>query len=556
MCLVKDTIKFVEIMLEYETFIRRQNVKDAVKLLVDNLPKSETKHEVLSRLTTLTKQLVDLEKMGWNGIWARIITNFLITGCLPKVTNIVGNPPWVDWKNLPSGYREKVKALCLDKGLFSGAGRTGGINLNICALITHVCCSNWLKSDGVLAFLMPKELAYQASYEGWLRSVGGSNRSFKRFIDWSKSGHPFDPVKEDFMTFIIGLKDKKTTIVPVQRYLYKKKSPKKPNQWKDTDEAMKYLEERNEVAGQIIPNSSTFTFANSIETLAKFKFVAGNCDYIGREGIEFYPQELLLFKYLEKGPKTGTVFLENIQVTKSKYKIPLQKVLLEQDYIFPLVKGPYIDKFRYEDDDILVAFPYDIKSPNRPIGQVELRKTCPLLLSYYNKYESIIRQQTMFSDKIRGPEAGEFYGLARTGPYSFHNIYVTFRDNTKWNACVVSEKEMPWGNKKRYLFQNHAVSMCERKDSSGFITDKEAHYICAILNTPIVEKFIYASSDNRSFKIRPPIYLPKYEPKNVIHNALAELSKKAHKNIDQRDLISIECEKHYLNLCKRRKDIQ
>lgn len=553
--IVRNTIDFVEIMLKYESDIKNKNEKEALNRLVSRLPKKEAIPEIINRLADLTSQLVNLENKGWNGIWARIITNFLITGCLPKVSNIIGNPPWVDWKNLPSGYRDKVKSLCIDRGLFSGAGRTGGINLNICALITHVCCSNWLREDGILAFLMPKELAYQASYEGWLRAVGGHKHSFLKFIDWSDAGHPFDPVKEDFMTFLIGKQIKNGSTIPVERFKYKGKSSRKPTQWLDIAEAEKYLTKQDAVAGQIIPNSSTFTFAPDVETLSNFKLVAGNCDYIGREGIEFYPQELLLFKYIEDGPKSGTVFVENIQVTKSKYKIPQQRILLETKYLFPLVKGPYITKFKHLYEDILVAFPYDKKTPNKPIDKTELAKLSPLLLSYFKKYETIIRQQTMFSDKIRGPEAGEFYGLARTGPYSFHSIYVAFRDNTKWHSCVVNQEKMPWGEKKRFLFQNHAVSMCERKDESGFINANEAHYVCAILNSPIVEKFIYASSDNRSFKIRPPVYLPKYNPLDDIHNSLAELSIKAHKHNSQIDYIGLECEKLYLKLCKRRKGI-
>ena len=63
----------------------------------------------------LSNNLVSLEKQKWNGIWARIITNFLTTANLGKFNLIVGNPPWIDWKNLPEGYRERIKSICIDK---------------------------------------------------------------------------------------------------------------------------------------------------------------------------------------------------------------------------------------------------------------------------------------------------------------------------------------------------------------------------------------------------------------------------------------------------------
>lgn len=134
--LVVDTPKFVQLMYQYEKLVKDKKVASAVGLLVNALDGSERTPVIVEKIKILTERLVELEKKKWNGIWARILTNFLTTVCLGKFSNIIGNPPWIDWKNLPAGYREKIKSLCIDRGLFSGAGRTGGINLNICALTT------------------------------------------------------------------------------------------------------------------------------------------------------------------------------------------------------------------------------------------------------------------------------------------------------------------------------------------------------------------------------------------------------------------------------------
>jgi hypothetical protein len=79
------------------------------------------------------------------------------------------------------------------------------------------------------------------------------------------------------------------------------------------------------------------------------------------------------------------------------------------------------------------------------------------------------------------------------------------------------------------VFQNHAVSICEGHDGS-FISEGEAHYICAILNAPIVEEYVLNSSDSRSFKIRPPVKIPKYDETNITHSELSGLSKGAHRD--------------------------
>ncbi len=544
--LVSDTAKFMQLMVAYERDIKTKKRETAKQRLLRGIPKDQRTFSVRRTIAELTNRLIELEENGWNGIWARILSNFLTTACLGQFSVVIGNPPWIDWKNLPEGYRNRIKAMCIERGLFSGAGRTGGINLNICALISYVAMTNWMEPSGRLAFLMPRELANQASYEGW-RRLGGKWR-FLRFNDWSKAGHPFDPVKEDFMTFVIG-RGKAADCIPVTFFAKVDSSKQKATEWGTWDIADTNLTRSKGVAGRIIPDSTALTFARDRNRLDEFGIVAGECEYIGREGIEFYPQELQLFRFDAVGPNKGTVWLQNIQFAKSKYKIQQRRVLLETTYLFPLVKGPEIACYEHNYTGLIVAFPYEESDPMRPVPAAVLRERSPLLLNYYEQYREIIEKQTKFSDRIRGMNPGDFYGVARTGPYSFANGYVGYRDNTKWCATVVDSTEMPWGEKKRFVFQNHAVSICERRSDEQLINKDEAHFVCAILNTPIVEQFISATSDDRSYKIRPPVFVPLFDPDDDRHKRLAALSREAHTSPDRRNHIRKESEQVYLDLC-------
>jgi hypothetical protein len=227
------------------------------------------------------------------------------------------------------------------------------------------------------------------------------------------------------------------------------------------------------------------------------------------------------------------------------------RVMLETQYLQPLVTAPMLEPFQNNYDGLLVAFPYNASRPTKPLEPSKLRESSPLLLAYYEKHREMIEGLSPFNARIRGPNPGAFYGLARTGPYSFANVYVAFRKDTKWCAAVVSSQAVPWGESKRLVFQSHAVSMCERQDGT-FISEDEAHYVCAIFNTPIVERFIAGSSDNRSFNVRPQIFVPLYDPEDARHVRLAEISKRAHRqtSASQRDTSRIESENIYLTLCK------
>lgn len=546
--MARETKQFALTMFEFERLVRDGSYPEARAYLIEQAGASDKLPAIEEHIGALADQIIELERREWNGIWARIIANFISTACIGPFTNVIGNPPWIDWKSLPAGYREKVKGLCIDRGLFSGAGRTGGINLNVCALITHVAAANWLAKGGHLAFLMPKELANQASYEGWRRAVGGSNFSLTELHDWSGAGHPFDPVKEDFMTFIFAGKPANLKSIPVHKH-EKIDRKSKSHLWSNLTTARSHLTSEKWVAGQIIQGKTSYTIAENTQHLNRFAKIAGTCSYVGREGIEFYPQELMLFTYVGPGPKPGTAWVKNIQVSRSKYKIPQQTVLLETKFLFPLVKGPGISEFDYDDPNIVVAFPYASGKPHAPLSQAQLQKESPLLLSFYKKFKKQLEQQTKYSDSIRGE--GEFYGVARTGPYSFHSTYVAFRDNTKWCATVISEKDMPWGEKKRFLFQNHAVSICE-SEKGHIITTDEAYFIAGIFNTPIVREFIIASSDNRSFKIRPPVHVPSYDAKNANHKKISQLAKSAHAQPKKRSEHLKLLEQAYLLVCDQK----
>ena len=545
--LVRDTAAFMRLMLQYEKLIEARD-RRAVALLIDALPADDRTPSIRERIEALTDDLIKLERNGWNGIWARILSNFLTTACLGRFSMVIGNPPWIDWKNLPAGYRERIKAMCIDRGLFSGAGRTGGINLNICALIAHVSMSNWLDKSGRLAFLMPRELANQASYEGW-RTLA-DKWHFIAFHDWSNAGHPFDPVKEHFMTFVIGNGRTGNTYVPVFVFRKKRGDRTSAAHWKDAAEAARHLEVLERTAGQIIPKSTAFAFASSEAELNEFARVAGRCSYIGREGVQFYPQELQLFRYVGAGPRDGTAWLTNVQVEKARYKLPHGRILLETEYLLPLVTARAIKPFRHMYDGLLVPFPYQVSNPTKPVEPSVLKRRSPLLFEYYKKHRDIIEKLSPFNATIRGPEPGAFYGLARTGPYSFANVYVAFRKDTEWCATVVSSEKVPWNGQKRLAFQSHAVSICERQNRE-LINEDEAHYICAIFNTSIVSRFITASSDDRSYKVRPPIFVPLYDSTDGTHQALAELSKAAHRNPEQAHELAAKAERTYLSLCKQ-----
>lgn len=469
-----------------------------------------------------------------------LINNFLLCN-IGSFDLIVGNPPWVDWKTLPSVHREDKKEICYARKLFSGDGRTGGNSLNICALISNVTAENWLAKDGVIAILMPQSLLFQQSYEGYreFNILDGRKLYFQEIIDWSKSGHPFYPVQQLFCTYIISEKKQDYTKgIPLKQVVLKKGYKLDTIKHSISSNTFNtFFSVTDGIVGKASAVRSAFTYAKSRAELSDFNYIAGTTEYIGREGVEYYPQELQLLQPIEVIKKGQLVKFVNYQSPKSKIPVGKQTPLLETAYLRPLVKGINISRFHVDTPEYVVAFPYDTEHDQTPIDVSDLLEKSPKLLKYYATNKDYLTVQTAYSDKIIGKKNAEYYALARTGRYCHADWYVIFRDNTKWVAAVTGRIDTEWGGNKIPAFQNHCVSICEGS-CGNFITEDEAHYICAILNSHIVENYILSTSDKRTFKIRIPVKILPYDSNNVVHTKLAELSKQAHNKYD--DATAIE----------------
>jgi len=559
---VSDAGKFSETMSSIETDIKARNEQSIIDKILKLTSRKDLTKKIKNNIKFLAKQFIELEKNEWNGIWARIVTNFLTTANLGQFDLVVSNPPWIDWKSLPEGYRERIKGLCIDRHLFSGDRITGGINLNICALIANVSAENWLTDNGVLAFLMPENLIFQQTYEGFRNfylKKKGERLYLQQITDWTRAGYPFKPVQHRFLSYFYNRKTiNYSDGIKVDRY--KKKvgvNIETINRNRQFDEVVDFYTKENLVAGTTNQTNSSFSYAKNTEYLHKYALISGKCYYIGREGVEFYPQELfLLIPQVNLKAPRGLIYLKNFQNPASKYNVPEQTILLEKKYLFPLVKGVDVEKFHLNtDNQFFVPFPYSEKDTRLPLSLKELQKEAPLLTRYLLQHKDLLESQTEYNAKIIGKKGQEFYALARVGKYSFYNIHVAYRDNTKWFSTVVSDINVNWDKPKRALFQNHAPSICEGGEGE-LITLEEAHYISGILNAPITVKFITDSSDLRTFKVRPPVYIPKYDPKNILHKKISKLSYRAHSYWDDANKlkeIETELDSLYLSVAKNKK---
>lgn len=546
---------FFSLMSQIQAIIKTEDTELVYNKFIQNFLPQDINSEIEENINNLSQQLVRLHQNNWDGIWIRIVANFMLVARIKNIDIIVGNPPWIKWEFLPQAYAEKIKSLCVDRHLFSGQTYMGAISLNICALIANVTASTWLSENGILAFLMPQTLMTQDSYAGFRNfytDVSTDKRMYlQKLDDWTKSGNPFVDTQEKFMTYYYSNKvvDYFTKGIPIT-VIQKKRGVLLAdiNSKQTFNEVSTSFETSFSKAFQMDKDRTGYTtFEESfIKEKGNFDLIIGECFYKARSGVEFTPAEIYFLEPKESVKAKGSYMFQPSEFKNAKYKslagLPIQ---LETKFIKPVIKAPQIIPFGISENNNYCIFPYK-DNESMSINVDELITESPNLFNYFTNNKKLIGKQSKRSLTISRGKA--FYSLSKVGEYTFAPYKVTFRDNTKLSATVVSKIMTPWGEEVMPICAKDCPYISQDKNGR-IITEDEAYFLCGILNTPIVQQYFKFTYSTRSFSINFNIKMPKYDEKNKFHKKVMELAKEATKN-QPTDKLYKELEENYLNLCR------
>lgn len=551
---------FGKTMSNLQALVKAESSDVLYSKIIEGLSEKEKKSELLTKsIRVFAQDLVNLHKNKWDGIWIRITTNFMLIARLKKHDLIVGNPPWVKWEHLPAAYTRKIKEFCDIRHIFCNDGMYGGAQLNICALISNVAATNWLKENGVLAFLMPDSLMSQNSYEefrNFYTNYAKKQRLYLQKLDrWCAPLRPFKvgnkSVTQDFNTYYFSkpFVDYKDGVKV--RAISKRKGINDLviNRCKKFDEARKYLVFCDEIAKQMADNSTQYTYSSS---QYDFSVIIGPTAYLYRTGVESTPFEI--FKMLGEGSsrRTDHYRFKNKVLKTSKYKvedIPPRGWDFPVQYIYPMVEGPSITPFAYNCGNNYHIIPYDKEDTSEPVSIEVLSRDNEELAIYFSQHRDLLDKQ---SDKSKTMHRGsEFYALSKIGAYTFAPYIVAARDNSSFCASIIRPVKTPWGERKQAICVKHTIIISQ--DINGnFITEDESHYINAILNSNIVHAYIHATFKTNGFSLKKSnLCIPKFDSSNKMHNRLVLLSKYAtlKKNASKRNRVSKITSSIYCQIC-------
>jgi len=468
-------------------------------------------------------QLLQLEKENKNGIWARFLKNAFAPMIAGKFDFVVGNPPWIRWDYLSQEYRNATLQLWKDYGLFSLKGfqtRLGGGKKDFSMLFLYASSDYYLKDGAKLGFLITQEVfKSKGAGEGFRRFQLGEGKYLKVLKAHDLvSIQPFEGAANK--TAAIILKKGEKTEYPVPYIIWsKKKGVGKISTDKLLDEVLPFLNRKRYLAKPIDSRFGAWqTQPIEAETLAN---IEGKNYYKATLGANPNPYGVFWLE-IKEVLSDSSIIIRNL-AEKGEQKIPIfDGERIESGLVYPAIRGGDIQRWGIQPEIYMLV----VQDPKTRRGYPEefLKNKYPRTYGYLTKFKEILLQRPLYK-KYHEQAKAPFYSQFNISEETFARYKVVWKRMTNdLIATVVSQLKTPFGYKTIIPLETTAFIPTDN--------ESEAHYLCAIINSKPVRKFIKSfSSAGRGFgtpSVMEHVGIPKFDPQNPLHQRLAEISKKCH----------------------------
>ena len=222
----------------------------------------------------------------------------------------------------------------------------------------------------------------------------------------------------------------------------------------------------------------------------------------------------------------GDLVIENIHDI-GKIKVKKVRAVIEPDLVYSHLLGRDLKKWdaRPSAHVILAQDP----ETRRGVAEETMKARYSKTLEYLRGFEPQLRARAAFKQYF-DPKKHPFWSMFNVGAYTLSRWRVGWRMmGAKMRAAV-----LPFEGEKPVLPHNtHAFVACESED--------EAHFLCAMLNSSLVNFLVrsYSVAGGKSFA--PPhilehVRIPEYDAASALHNDLARLSRCCHRAAEQGQL--------------------
>jgi hypothetical protein len=490
-----------------------------------NLPAKEMS-EAEEELVRLFQQLKELHDQGLNGVWARIIKNAFAPLFLEPCQYIVGNPPWVNWNNLPDEYRRQTIGLWKHYGLLpkrqSGMETIlGAASYDISMLMTYVSAHKYLGRRGKLGFVLSQSLFKSAAAgQGFRRfMLPGDVHIRPIIVEDMVSLNPFEGATNKTVVAIFQKND--TTEYPIPYTVWSKRlQGRQGSIGFDTpyqEVSSEKILARHWFAEPIDDNDRTSAWLTARRAAIRaLRKVAGRSHYRARLGTHMGGANAVFWIDIIGRRPDGNLIVANVTET-AKHQLPKVQAAIEGKLVYPLLRGVDVSRWSAR-PEISILVCHEASAKLNAIPEEVMEREYPRTYSYLKRFEGPLKKRTSLKRYFK--EGAPFYSVFNIGPYTFAKWKVVWR----YVAPTMIAAVVGPGDRGKPIIPDSKLVLCAVRDSD------EAHYLAAVLNSRPVRLLVqsYSISTQLSAHIMENVRIPNFLRTNRTHSRLAELSEAAH----------------------------
>jgi methylase of polypeptide subunit release factors len=483
----------------------------------------EERKSVSTDLKALYSQLRGLHEQGVNGVWARIIKNAFAPLFIEPCHYIVGNPPWVNWEHLPDEYRRSTMPLWRHYALFperEKALRTilGGAKYDFSSLMTYVSLDKYLRRGGKLGFVLTQTLFKTA----------GAAQGFRRFL--LPDGTPCGPlVVEDMVDLKPFEGASNRTSVAVFSKGFQARYPVSYSYWTKrrvgrgsaigfdtpyesvTRDLVTFRQWFAEPIDEQDPTSAWLT--DRRQCIKAMRRICGRSPYVARKGLTCSANGAFWVQRIGSRPG-GVAMIANV-VERSKRPVPEVQAAVEEDLIYPLLRGKDVRAW-VANPEISVVVTHKPGMKLKAIPEKEMQTMYPKTWGYLSGFRPVLESGGIYRRFFK--KSDPFYSVFGIGDYSFSEYKVVWREVSNDLVCAVTG---PFEG--RPVIPDHTLTMLAAE------SEDEAHFVCSLLNSSpaklVVRRYVAL---HPSPHVLENIRIPRFSERNDLHNRLVALSRDAH----------------------------
>jgi len=410
---------------------------------------------------------------------------------------VIGNPPWITYKDLKSkSYQAKIRNLANVLGIKPPSQYITHIEL--AAIFFYAIPFKFLKLNGEIFFVMPKSVLN-----------GDHCHKFRAFSIFNKSLEIWDFPKHYFFN-VNHICLKAEYIGRENNISIEKKYPIKTKLFNNNLELLEKtfyssLRLENNGAKLLLPLQELEVINKLEESLYKQKFY---------QGATLVPRTLVFFNKDQK--KDGYLIISSDLEILSRAK---------KQWEFSFKNKEIEERFQFKTFLNMDMLPFHLKHKKNvflPINEyfdfdLESLKNYPKAFKFYTEMNALYQKNKKKTSKINSLFANlNYWNKLKKQAKNKHYIVI-------YNASGSNLKSAVINNQKQKLIIG--------SENYYYSTDleNEAYYLSAILNAPILSKYIKLVKSSRHIHKRPFMFpIPIFDKENLIHMKLAKKGKKYH----------------------------